>query len=143
MCIRDRGRYEDKSVHADVVVDGQVGTIREHFLHNTYRSLDHYLEKFGRYTTWSTNDLYARGKRATWGNLTFRPVWRFFRMFVLRHGFLDGKHGLVLCSLAAYTVFMKYAKLWDRRRREAEQRDDVSPAEGDKAREALDKMAGR
>jgi hypothetical protein len=42
-------------------------------------------------------------------------------------------------------VFMKYAKLWDRRRREAEGEPlaDVSPAEGDKAREAVDQMAER
>ncbi|MBM4036367.1 MAG: glycosyltransferase family 2 protein [Planctomycetes bacterium] len=132
-----KGRYEDLNVHADVMVHGQVGTLREHFLHNTYRSLDHYLGKFGRYTTWSANDLYKRGKRATWVNLTLRPLWRFFRMFVLRHGFLDGKHGLILCSLAAYTVFMKYAKLWDRRRREAEAGAEAPPAEADKAREAM------
>lgn len=132
-----KGRYEDKSVHADVVVDGKVGTIHEHFLHNTYRSFDHYLEKFGRYTTWSANDLYKRGKRATWANLTFRPMWRFFRMFVLRHGFLDGKHGLILSGLAAYTVFMKYAKLWDMQRREAQARSEAPAPEADKAREAL------
>jgi len=119
---------------------GRWGTIREHFLHNTYRSLDHYLEKFGRYTTWSANDLYKRGKRATWGNLAFRPLWRFFRMFVLRHGFLDGKHGLILCSLAAYSVFMKYAKLWDIRRREAEGKAAPPAAEREKANEAVEEL---
>ncbi len=114
-----KGRYEDLHVHADVLVDGQVGTLHEHLLHDTYRSLDHYLEKFGRYTTWSAQDLHRKGRRATWVNLALRPLWRFVRMYVLRRGFLDGKHGLILCSLAAYSVFMKYAKLWELRRREA------------------------
>ena len=119
-----KGQYEDLEVHADVIVDGKVGTINEYFLHNTYRSLENYLEKFGRYTTWSANDLYKSGKQPTWINLTFRPLWRFFRMYILRHGFLDGKHGLILCSLASFSVFMKYAKLWNQRRR-----DDM-PIEG-------------
>lgn len=142
---RGKGRYEDLSVHADVLVDGSVGTIREHFLHNTYRSFDHYLEKFGRYTTWSAADLYKRGKRATFGALAFRPMWRFFRMFILRHGFLDGKHGLILCSLAAFSVFMKYAKLWDRHRREALARaaQPPPPQEADKAREAVEHLTER
>ena len=61
-------------------------------------------------------------------------------MFILRHGFLDGKHGLILCSLAAYTVFMKYAKLWDRRRREAGGESQASPREAQKAREAVEEM---
>jgi glycosyltransferase involved in cell wall biosynthesis len=137
-----KGRYEDLEVHADVVVDGKVGTIHESLLHDTYRSFDHYLEKFGRYTTWAANDLYKAGKRATWVNLTLRPEWRFFRMFVLRRGFLDGKHGFILCALAAFSVFMKYAKLWDRRRREAlaDTAQALPPAELEKARELADKF---
>jgi hypothetical protein len=47
-----------------------------------------------------------------------RPVWRFFRSFVLEAGFLDGVHGLVLCGLQAYGVFLKWAKLWEMQKRE-------------------------
>ena len=138
---RGKGRYEDLEVHANVLVDGQVGTLHEYFLHNTYRSLDHYLRKFGRYTTWAANDLYKRGKKASWANLFWRPQWRFVRMFLLRRGFLDGKHGLILCTLAAFSVFMKYAKLWDRRRREALAAADAPPsAERDKAQALVEKF---
>ena len=137
---RGKGRYEDLHVHADVLVDGKVGTLHEHFLHDTYRSLDHYLEKFGRYTTWSSNDLYQQGKRATWANLALRPLWRFFRMFILRRGFLDGKDGLVLCSLAAFSVFMKYARLWDRRRREAAAEPPLPAPEREEAQELAEKL---
>jgi glycosyltransferase involved in cell wall biosynthesis len=138
---RGKGRYEDLHVHAEVLVDGPVGRIDEHFLHETYRSLDHYLEKFGRYTTWSAQDLYEAGRRATWVNLTLRPLWRFFRMFILRHGFLDGKHGLVLCTLAAYSVFMKYAKLWDLRRRDAlAHAPEPPPAEKERAEAEVERV---
>ncbi|MFW6163342.1 MAG: glycosyltransferase family 2 protein [Planctomycetota bacterium] len=138
---RGKGRYEDLHVHADVIVDGPVGRIDEHFLHDTYRSLDHYLEKFGRYTAWSAQDLYEAGRRATWVNLTLRPLWRFFRMFVLRHGFLDGKHGLILCTLAAYSVFMKYARLWDLRRRDAlPAAPEPPPAEKERAESEAERV---
>ena len=138
-----KGRYEDLEVHADVVVEGPVGRLEEPFYHNTYRDLAHYLEKFGRYTTWAANDLYKRGRRPTWVNLTLRPLWRFFRMFVLRHGFLDGKHGLVLCGLAAFSVFMKYAKLWERYRLEAEKGPTPPPQERDKAIELVEELTER
>lgn len=136
-----KGRYEDLEVHADVQVDGSVGTIRECFLHDTYRSFDHLLEKFGRYTTWSAMDLYKRGRKATWVNLTLRPLWRFFRMYVLRHGFLDGRHGLILCTVAAYSVFFKYAKLWDMRRRDSLADAEAPPApEAEKAKALVEKL---
>jgi (heptosyl)LPS beta-1,4-glucosyltransferase len=35
------------------------------------------------------------------------------RTYLLQLGFLDGKHGLVLCSLQAFGVFLKYARLWE------------------------------
>ena len=135
-----KGRYEDLEVHANVLVDGRVGRIHEYFLHNTYRSMDHYLTKFGRYTTWSANDLYKQGKKPSWNNLFWRPQWRFFRMFFLRFGFLDGKHGLILCALAAFSVFMKYAKLWDRRRLEALAAPAPPKPEQDKARELVERL---
>ncbi len=110
---RDQGRYEDKHVHANVVIaSGRVGHLRGQLHHHTYRSFDQYLEKFGRYTTWSALDARARGERASAWNLLARPLFRFFRQYVLRQGFRDGLAGLILCGLAAFNVFMRYAKLW-------------------------------
>ena len=45
--------------------------------------------------------------------MLFRPPARFLKMYVLRAGFLDGRAGFVLASLAAYYVFLKYAKVWE------------------------------
>jgi hypothetical protein len=40
----------------------------------------------------------------------------FLKMYLLRRGFLDGVHGLVLCIASSAYVFAKYAKLWERTR---------------------------
>jgi len=45
-----------------------------------------------------------------------RPAARFIKMYLLRRGFQDGHHGVVLCGLAAFSVFTKYAKLWNLQR---------------------------
>ena len=34
-------------------------------------------------------------------------------MYVLRLGFLEGGHGLVLSMLGAFSVYLKYARLWE------------------------------
>ncbi len=34
-------------------------------------------------------------------------------MYVVQAGFLDGRHGLVLCGLQAYGVFLKWARVWE------------------------------
>ncbi len=110
---RDLGRYENKHVHANVIVaSNKVGTLKGKLEHHTYRSFDQYFEKFGRYTTWGALDLLERGRRPTIFSLTVRPCFRFFRQYILRQGFRDGLPGLILCGLAGFNVFVKYAKLW-------------------------------
>jgi hypothetical protein len=100
-------------VHACIEVEGSVGLLDGPLHHYTFTGLDHYFEKFMRYTRWAANDLKSWGRRPSWINLFVRPWARFFKMFILRRGFLDGKHGLVLSILAAFSVFTKYARLWE------------------------------
>ena len=42
-----------------------------------------------------------------------RPLWRFFRFYVLRRGFAQGLAGLFVAQSAAFYVFARYAKLWE------------------------------
>jgi glycosyltransferase involved in cell wall biosynthesis len=110
---RTKGEYELVRVHEEVRIRGRVGRLRERLAHDTYADLDRYFEKFSRYTRWSAADLKERGVRASAARLLLRPWMRFFRMYVLEGGFREGRHGIVLCMLAAFSVFTKYARLWE------------------------------
>ena len=43
------------------------------------------------------------------------PLWRFFNFYVLRGGFLEGGRGLYAAMSAAFYVFLKYAKIYEKR----------------------------
>ena len=113
-----KGRYETRRVHSAIEVDGSLGNIDEPMYHDTYRDFEEYFATFQRFTTWSAQDLFESGRRAGTWDLTLRPAMRFFKMYVLQRSFLDGRHGAVLCALAAFSVFMKYARLWNLQRLE-------------------------
>jgi glycosyltransferase involved in cell wall biosynthesis len=110
---RDAARYPKLRVHADLTPEGPVPTLREPFLHYTCRSLDQYLAKVRRFATWGAADAFRAGRAAGPVELVLRPLWRFFRMYVLQAGFLDGRHGLVLCAIQAWGVFLKWAQVWE------------------------------
>lgn len=110
---RTKGEYEPLHVHAEVQIRGRVESLRERLVHHTYRDLDAYFVKFGRYTKWSAEDLKKKGIRASGARLLFRPWLRFLRMYVLEGGFREGRAGIVLCMLAAFSVFTKYARRWE------------------------------
>ena len=107
-----KGRYLDKRVHSKVVVEGSMGRLDTVMYHDTYRDFDEYFRTFQRFTSWGAQDTFERGKRAKLRDLVWRPMLRFVKMYLLRQGFRDGYHGAVLCGLAAFSVFTKYAKLW-------------------------------
>jgi glycosyltransferase involved in cell wall biosynthesis len=108
-----KGRYAQKRVHSFVQVDGATATIDEPMFHETYRDFEEYFRTFARFTTWSAQDIHEKGRRVGLADLTLRPAFRFFKMYVLQQGFRDGYHGAVLCGLAAFSVFTKYAKAWN------------------------------
>ena len=110
---RRRGAYRPVLVHEEIALDGRAGSLSERLLHEPYRDLDHYFEKWNRYAHWSAEDLRRRGVRASAARLLFRPWLRFARMYVLEGGFREGRRGLVLCWLAAFSVFAKYARRWE------------------------------
>ena len=109
-------RFETKRVHEGLDYGGPVGTLAGVVDHDSYRSLQHHLAKVATYAQWGADDLYAKGKRATWSHLFARPAWRFVRAYVIDGNWRDGRRGLVFSVVHAWSAFAKYALLWDRER---------------------------
>jgi glycosyltransferase involved in cell wall biosynthesis len=107
-------RYNANQVHEHVDVTGELGELRNVLLHYTYNSLDQYFEKFNRYARWWAEQNFGRGRKGSVAAVLFKPPARFVRMYLLKGGFRDGGHGLVLACLAAASVMAKYARLWEK-----------------------------
>jgi len=113
---REEGRYQETrphDYHAGVEVPGETGRCRGVLDHYPYRDLKTYLEKLRRYADWGGLDAAQQGKRATFFRLLFHPWGRFLRMYLLQGGFLDGRHGLIVCTLASCYVALQDARLWE------------------------------
>jgi glycosyltransferase involved in cell wall biosynthesis len=106
---RWRGRY----VHESVAVDGAVGRLHHELEHYSYRNLRDHLDRINQYTTLAARQMHEAGRRAGAVDLLVHPPAAFFRNYVLRRGMLDGIPGLLLSTINAYSVFLKFAKLWE------------------------------
>jgi glycosyltransferase involved in cell wall biosynthesis len=105
-------RYDERAVHEGVRADAPPGLLDETLHHVPYASLDEYFAKLDRYSRDWARQHHGRGRRASVWTLLGRPPARFFSMYVLRGGWRDGAHGLVLAVLASVSVAAKYARLW-------------------------------
>jgi len=123
------GIYETKNVHADVIFPELKNPRIEHLggklLHFTFESFSQYLRKHSRYAQWAGGDRVKGTEKVTLNHLALRPLWRFFRQYVLYKGYRDGIPGFVICWMAAHSVFLKYAHAWEikeQERKEANRR---------------------
>jgi glycosyltransferase involved in cell wall biosynthesis len=109
---KDRGRFTLSQVHEGVQVRGKIGRLRNDLLHYTDPDFHHYLTKLNRYTSLDAVGLFDAGRKSTLWDVTLRPPAAFLKMYLVRAGFLDGIHGLILAGASAFHVFSKYVKLW-------------------------------
>ncbi len=113
---KGRGRFEERAVHEAVKVRGTVGATRHAILHYAYPDLASYLSSINKYSSLAVTVMAEKGIsgfKVSWVNILLRPLFTFILRYVLRGGFLDGKHGLVLNLFHAWYVFAKYAKAWE------------------------------
>jgi glycosyltransferase involved in cell wall biosynthesis len=104
------GRFSEREVHESVNCQGPVGTLAGNLLHYSYDGISDFIGRINRYTSLSAVEMVNSGKKPGAGSMLFRPFYTFFRMYILKGGFLEGYAGLVLSLLFAQYTFLKYAK---------------------------------
>ncbi|MCC7084785.1 MAG: glycosyltransferase family 2 protein [Pirellulales bacterium] len=110
---RDQCRYTNRRVHEHLgVLPGREGTLQGRLLHYTSWTYEQYLGKMIHYTGFGARDMQDRGRQAGFWSMFLRPPIRFFQLYILRRGFLDGLPGLQMSMLVAFTGFLKQARLW-------------------------------
>jgi len=108
---RGQARFSDDMVHERLNVDGSVGVLREPLRHEAIRDLDEALVKMNAYSTAGAMMQLKRGKNTSLAGAVAHGVWTFFRTYVLRAGFLDGREGFMLAVSNAEGAYYRYLKL--------------------------------
>lgn len=122
----------DIEVHEHVIVDGEAGRLRAPIRHENWNSLYRYIAKHNEYSDWEARVYYEGGgggeiepkffgtqaEQRRWLKrylirLPGFPLITFFYHYVLRLGFLDGRAGLIYCTLKAVQRFHAKAKLYE------------------------------
>jgi hypothetical protein len=98
-------------------VNGPVGRLKSRYMHTPYTDTSHQIATVDRYATAYAEDLFAANRPFRLFNMVGRPLYRLFRDYILKLGFLDGIPGLIIVASTMYYVFMKHAKLWEMERR--------------------------
>ena len=105
---KGNGRFRERAVHEEVLVNGPVGFLQHPLDHYSYDSVSDYLARQDRYARLAAQEMLREGRRPRAGELFWRPFSHFFKLYVLRLGFLEGRLGYTLALLSSLYNFLKY-----------------------------------
>ncbi len=109
---RDYARFSNDIVHEKVLVSqGEIGTLKTPLKHYSFNSLEEVLEKTNSYSSANALKYYEQGKKSGLSKAIFHGFWAFFRTYILRAGFLDGREGFMLAVSNAEGTYYRYLKL--------------------------------
>lgn len=121
----------DMEVHEHVIVDGNIGRLKQPVKHENINALDRYIQKHNEYSNWEAQ-LYLKGnsdsiKPKLFGNQTERRRWLkkklltfpgssflfFLNGYLFKLGFLDGRQGFIYAAFRGTYMFNIKAKIFE------------------------------
>lgn len=105
------------SVHEQITVNGQVGTLDGHLLHYTAPTFQRYLQNANRYTSLTADELKKQKVSFSVFNwlkyLWWKPKLTFFNLYLRHKGFTDGFPGFVFALFSGLHWTIAYLKYWE------------------------------
>ncbi|MDR2427503.1 MAG: glycosyltransferase family 2 protein [Endomicrobium sp.] len=111
---KNKMKYKDQLVHEDIEYNGKKVYFKGDILHYPYDNIKQFVKKSDFYTDLRSKEMFERGEKFKVLNLFVNPSVMFFKMYIIKKGFLDGLTGLILALLySSFYTLMKYIKLWE------------------------------
>lgn len=111
------GTIDDLPIHAAPKVQGRIERLQAQFYHYGETDIHTKVEKINAYSTGLVAD---KLQKRRWGItliMLFYPPLFFLRSYIFKRNFLNGWAGFINAVVAAFYVFLKYAKLYEYQQR--------------------------
>lgn len=107
------GGWHGVDPHDRIEVAGKLGNLNAALDHYVFDDLAHNVQQNNFFSGISAKILYEKGKKPSLIKLIFKPPGKFIETYFVKQGFRDGLPGFIIAVGAAYSMFLKYAKLWE------------------------------
>ena len=111
---RKFGHWGGVDPHDKIQVSGEVQHLKGALEHYVFKDLKHNVDTNNFYSGISADIFFNEGKKPSLLKLLFKPFGKFIETYIVKRGFLDGLPGFIISVGAAYSMFLKFAKLWER-----------------------------
>lgn len=108
------GRYDDVLLHENLRLAGRTRRLEQPLDHYSMPTIAHHVRKMMRYTSLGAQEKLKSGSRISAWTIGTHHLGTVLKTLVVRRGYRDGLHGLIVAMFAGLHTFVKYAKAWER-----------------------------
>lgn len=109
---RKHSNWGDDLIHEHVRAPKQE-KLKEELKHWVFDDLSDQVKTNDRYSGLLAAEMSRRGKKFSLWKLCTKPPVKFIETYFWKAGFLDGMAGFLISVSASYSIFLKWAKLWE------------------------------
>lgn len=110
---RRKARWDEPEIHESWVVKGEVLYLQHPLEHFSFPRQRAHILKNVDYAEYQRRKAIRNHTPFKLQKLIFKPFWKFFDMYFLRAGFMDGLAGFIIAIHSAYAMFLSYSYLYE------------------------------
>ncbi len=118
---KKHSQWNTEPLHEKVVVQ-KVETLKNNLLHWVFSGISDQVKTNDRYSTLGAEQVIKSGKKFSYAKLLLKPFSKFVETYFWKLGFLDGLPGFIISIGAAYSMFLRWAKIWEMTRKTEEKK---------------------
>ncbi len=101
---------EQDEVHESYTIDGTTAYLNQDIIQIPFKDIEQMVHKMQRYSTLGAKKVARQGQSGGFWKGFLHGLWGFFRLYILKRGFLDGAAGFVIAIGNFEGTFYRYAK---------------------------------
>lgn len=109
---RKHAGWNQEMIHEKIEAS-QFRPLKHTLLHFLFENLADQIDTNNRYSGLLAEKDFQQGKRFSLLKLIFKPWVKFVETYVWKMGFRDGIAGFIIAVGAAYSIFLRQAKIWE------------------------------
>ena len=110
---RGNAIWKGSREHDVLIVDGKVKRLRCDLLHYSHPTMNRQIEKINYFADIFLQRKLDAGAKFRLSQALVRPIWRFFRAYILRGGFLDGYPGYYIALTNAFSALVRHTRMYE------------------------------
>ncbi len=110
---KDKAEWQGKFVHEQIKLSPNMEVIHldGDLLHYSFHNIDEHIATINRFSSLKAKQYQQRNKRFTYLHMIISPLLKFWKILLVKRGFMEGYYGWQIAVLSAFDNLLTYMKL--------------------------------